>query len=230
MKLRLTVGLLWLAGVFAVVCYYYPVFKLREVVVAGNSAVPTETVASLLDAAAGDNLLRVDLAGWVDRVVQEPAVARARAYVTLTGKAVVRVEEVSPDFLIDTSPIAGLTRDGEILPLDRHPAAKTVPLISGIGGAPAYYTVADDSRIRTALHFYTRWEEICEAYANQLAEIHVSPEAEISIYLWPKRRYITIGRGNWDQKLTHLWTLLRRLPPGVEPLDMRFARQVLERS
>lgn len=230
MKLRLTVLAIWLAGIFAAVCLNYPVFKLREVVVQGNHAESTEKIASLLDAAAGENIFAVDLHSWVSRIVASPAVERARAYVTLTGKAVVKVEETAPQFLLDTRPISGLSANREVLPLRQHPIVDRVPLISGVGGEPDYYSVSDDPRVLTAMRFYTRWLEYCGDYNDRLAEIHVTPDFEIGVYLWPDRRYVTLGRGNWDDKLVNLWRLLKRLPRGVAPLDMRFARQVIERS
>ena len=221
---------LWCAGLFAVICHYYPVFKLREILVQGNSAVPADSLARLLGAAPGDNLMQLDLNSWVERAARMPAIARAHAHASLYGQATLTVEEVRPDFLIDTQPVSGMTDNGVILPLDRHPPAGTLPLVTGIGGVPGYYRVSFDEKLRTARRFYERWNTLCGEYNDRLSEIHVTDDLEVGVYLWPERRYVMIGRGDWDLRLGDLWRIMKRLPPGEYPLDVRFAGQVLEKS
>ena len=227
---RTLASTLWCAGLFAVVCHYYPVFKLREILVQGNSAVPADSLARLLDAAPGDNLIQLDLNSWVERAARMPAIAKAHAQTSLSGRATLTVEEVRPDFLVDTQPVCGMTDNGMILPLDRHATTATLPLVTGVGGAPIYYHVSFDEKLRTARRFYERWNTLCCEHNRQLSEIHITDDLEVGVYLWPERRYVMIGRGDWDVRLTELWKIMERLPPGEYPLDVRFAGQVVERS
>lgn len=228
MRRRLLVALLWLLGCFACAAHYCPFFRLRDIRVEGARGASSEAVAALLTSAPGVNIFAVDLAAWTARTAALPAVQSARAHVTLGGTAVIRVAEARPVCLVDTRPVAGVAADGTILPLDRHPAEGTVPLVTGIGGEPHYYRRARQARLLTALQFYRRWQSLAD-HRERLAEIHVNPALEVGVYLWPDQRFVTLGRGDWSDKLKDLWPVVRRLPPGANPLDLRFSGQVVER-
>jgi hypothetical protein len=116
-----------------------------------------------------------------------------------------------------------------LLPLAGHPAIGGIPLVTGIGGKPVYYVRSRNPRLLTALQFFDRWELCIDKHKDRLAEIHVSEDSEVGIYLWPERRYITVGRGAWNDRLDDLWTLVKRLPATDRPLDFRFSGTVVER-
>lgn len=228
MRLKLVAGLFWLFGLFAVTCHVFPVFKLKSTRVEGYAG-PREEIVALLDAAAGDNLVRIDLGGWATRIAALPGVARARTRITLRGVAVATIEREKPVCLVDTEPVAGVAGDGTILPLAMHAPERGIPLITGIGGAPTYYVRSRHPKLLTALQFFERWARQIDTQEDRLTEIHVSDDAEVGIYLWPERRYVTVGRGNWNDRLGDLWTLVKRLPASDRPLDLRFSGTVVER-
>jgi hypothetical protein len=228
MKRRIVTGFFWLLGLFAAVSFHFPLFKFQSIRVDG-AAHDEAAIAALLDASAGDNLLRVDLGGWADRIAELPAVASVRAYVRLPDVAVASVELKAPVALVDTRPVAGLSADGMLLPLDIHAADRDLPLITGIGGEPSYYRLTANPRLLTALQFLGRWDRCIDKHQERLAEIHVNQDSEVGIYLWPERRFVTVGRGDWTDRLANLWPVIRRLPASDRPLDIRFSGTVVER-
>ena len=228
MRFKLIAGLFWLFGLFAVTCHFFPVFQLKTTRVEGYAG-SSEEIVALLGTAPGENLIRIDLGAWAARIAALPGVARARTRVTLHGAAVATVEREEPVCLIDTEPVAGVAKDGTILPLAKHAPERGIPLITGIGGAPTYYVRSRHPKLLTALQFFERWDRHIDKHQDRLSEIHVTADSEVGIYLWPERRYITVGRGNWNDRLEDLWTLVKRLPATDHPLDLRFSGTVVER-
>jgi hypothetical protein len=227
-RFKLIAGFFWLFGLFALTCNLFPVFRLKTIEVEGHAG-PRAEIERLLEESVGDNLLRLDLGGWAARIATLPGVARARTYVTLDGRAVAEIERERPVCLVDTDPVCGAAKDGMLLPLAGHPAIGGIPLVTGIGGKPVYYVRSRNPRLLTALQFFDRWELCIDKHKDRLAEIHVSEDSEVGIYLWPERRYITVGRGAWNDRLDDLWTLVKRLPATDRPLDFRFSGTVVER-
>ena len=228
MTRRLVILGLWLFGLFAAVVYYVPLFRLQRVAVQGDAAGHIEQITAMLGAEPGANILRLDLAGWAERITDLPAIQSARTYVTLAGSAVASVEAALPVCLVDTRPVSGVTTDGVILPLTRHRPVVPVPLITGVGGVPQYYTRSQHPRLRCALAFRECWRAQVPADAPDLAEIQVTPDHEVKIYLWPDRLLVNLGRGEWNDRLATLWPVLKRLPVSHRTLDLRFAGRVVE--
>jgi hypothetical protein len=228
MTRRLVILSLWLFGLFAVVAYYVPLFRLQRVAVHGDAAGHTEEITALLAAEPGANVLRLDLAGWAKRITDLPAIQSARTYVTLTGSAVASVEAALPVCLVDTRPVSGVTADGVFLPLTRHRPVVPVSLVTGVGGVPEYYTRSQHDRLRCALAFRERWRALAPPDAPDLAEIEVTADHEVRIYLWPNRLLVNLGRGEWNDRLATLWPVLKRLPVSHRTLDLRFAGRVVE--
>lgn len=227
MRFKLIAGAFWLFGLFAVTCHFFPVFKFRAARVEGYAG-PSSDIVALLAAKPGDNLMKLDLEGWAARIAALPGVAQARTRITLGGEAVALIDRERPVCLVDTDPVAGATRDGTLLPLAAHPAGHDLPLITGIGGAPTYYVRSRHPRLLTALEFFARWSDRIDKHHDRLAEIHVTDNSEVGIFLWPERRYITVGRGAWNDRLDVLWTLVKRLPVSDRPIDIRFPGTVVE--
>jgi cell division septal protein FtsQ len=227
-KRRFIIGIFWLFGLFAVASFHFPVFRFHRVQVNGAGGDAAQ-VAALLDASDGDNLIRLDLGGWAERIAALPAVASVRTYLKLGGVAIASVEQKEPVALVDTDPVSGLSADGMLLPLKVHLASRDLPMVTGVGGEPSYYRVTANPRLLTALAFLGRWNRIIEKQRDRLAEIHVNQDSEVGIYIWPERRFITVGRGDWEDRLADLWPVIRRLPPSDRPLDLRFSGSVVER-
>ena len=230
MKKRLVILGLWLFGAFALVCHYAPILKLRDVRVVGAPSAQTAAIYKLLDAHPGDNLMRVDLGAWAERIAALPGIAGARAYVTPGGTAVARVTPDEVACLVDTDPVAGAGYDGLIVPLCDHEAVRDVPLVRGIGGEPAYYRRNGRDELISALAFCALWRRHAGPLKSRLSEVRVTADGEIEIYLWPDARYIKLGRGDWQKTITGLAAVLARLPDGNGNLDLRFAGQVIERT
>jgi hypothetical protein len=225
---RLVILGLWLFGLFAAVAYYVPLFRLQRVLVEGQAAGQEEQITALLGAETGANLMRLDLAQWAERIAALPAIESARTYVTLAGSAVASVEATRPVCLVDTRPVAGVSAEGLILPLQAHRPAGRVPLITGVGGTPEDYSRSQNARLRCALAFLALWQELAPGWAPDLAEIQVTPDQEVKIYLWPDRLVVNLGRGEWNDRLATLWPVLKRLPVSHRTLDLRFAGRVVE--
>jgi hypothetical protein len=227
MKSRLLLLSVWLLGVFAALCHYVTVFSLEQVEVrqAGGYA---DTIATLLEAESGDNLLTLDLEAWARRAARLPAVAGVRAHVTLSGRAVADVDLAPPLGLVDTEPVAGVTASGMLVPLVEHVPTSRLPLITGVGGTPTYYRASPDDRLHTGLAFIRAWNAQHRVLAERLAEVRVDATREVTIMLWPERRYIRMGRGDWPRALRQLYPVLSRLPAAGGELDMRFTGQVVE--
>jgi hypothetical protein len=227
MKRRAVITLLWAVGLFAVVCYYIPLFRLQEVQVFGRTGTSEDQIKALLDVEPGSNLLRLDLQGWANRIVALPEIQEARTYVTLTGKAVAHVEAAQPIGLVDTRPVAGVTAAGVLLPLADHAPSAALPLITGVGGTPDYYSDVPRRGVLTALAFLRQWRRQPEPRARRLVEVRLRPSGEVHVYLWPDRLLVNVGRGRWGERTETLWSVLKRLPLSDETLDLRFSGQVI---
>jgi hypothetical protein len=228
MTRRIVLGSLWAIGLFATFCHYVPVLKLSEVRVDGAIDGQSQQLASLLEREIGSNLLDVDLEGWASRIAVHPAVASVRTRITLTGRAVAHVTNERPVALVDTDPASGTTRTGVLLPLGQHLPEDVVPLITGVGGDPAYYLRSSSSTLSTALAFLNIWQEHADAEMPDLMEIHVTSDSEVDVYLWPDRLYVRLGRGMWKETIQKLWPVLSRLAASERSLDLRFRGQVVE--
>jgi hypothetical protein len=227
-KRRIAVGCLWAFGLFSMVANYAPVFTLDGIRVEGQAANLEDDIKALLVSDSGSNLMQVDLDSWARDIVAMPAIRSARTYVTVFGEAVARVDAAVPVGLVDTNPVAGVSASGVVLPIVHHSSSERIPIITGIGGRPAYYGTTVGSQLLCALKFLSTWKDKQVDESYQLAEIHIGAASEVSVYLWPSRLYVQFGRGNWNQQIAMLWPVLKRLPLSEQSLDMRFAGQVVE--
>jgi cell division protein FtsQ len=206
------------------------IFSVREIKVKGGEKVGGSEIVAMAGLSHGMSIWRVDPTEIESKVGSHPWVGRVLVRREFPRRVVIEVEERQAKAVAALGKLYYVDRDGFIFKAVEEGERTDLPLLTGLK--------QDD--LRTPTSFATR-QRIQEALglndlmgkdAFALSEIHFLPQEGLVVYPVGRRVALSMGAGNWEDKIKRLERVLA-LWKGNEDrlavLDLSFRNQVVAR-
>jgi cell division protein FtsQ len=206
------------------------IFSVREIKVKGGEKVGGSEIVAMAGLSHGMSIWRVDPTEIESKVGSHPWVGRVLVRREFPRRVVIEVEERQAKAIAALGKLYYVDRDGFIFKAVEEGERTDLPLLTGLK--------QDD--LRTPTSFATR-QRIQEALglndlmgkdAFALSEIHFLPQEGLVVYPVGRRVALSMGAGNWEDKIKRLERVLA-LWKGNEDrlavLDLSFRNQVVAR-
>ena len=207
----------------------FPGFELEAIQVEGNQKLSYSDVLSLCPVKLGENLFSINTERIKKKILSEPKIEYVQIKRSPPHKIIIRLSEKKPALLINLENIYGLTRQGEIIPLDEN---FNLPMVSGVELKKTKpYQKLKDQKVNLALSLYGLLVKIDKDILNLVSEINLKREDNVILYLIPKGTKISLGYGDFKRKLVRLSLILKQEIEldKVEYIDLRFKEQAVVR-
>ena len=131
LALVISVALTLVAGVYYL-GWRSPLFKIREIIVEGNSPLSYEKVVAVSGLRLGENLLRIDLVGARERLLRHPRLEDAYLRRSFPKRLQIRVKESRAIALFKGDKLYEVNDKGLILPALNEESDYHLPMLDGI--------------------------------------------------------------------------------------------------
>ncbi|HVP35826.1 MAG TPA: FtsQ-type POTRA domain-containing protein [Terriglobales bacterium] len=205
------------------------IFSLKNIAITGNEGVSQDEVLKLADMRLKQNIFKVDLGDIERKIQKDKRVKSVETYRILPNQVAIRIEEKKPDLILNLSPeLCGLSSEGEFIPL-REGKAYDLPIVNGINTRSfKLYSRAEEPRIEEALAFYNAVKEKLPEFLDQISEIDLEDQDNLSVILVKSGARILFGTGDFQKKIERfVWLEKAAVVEECSCLDFRFKDQVI---
>jgi cell division protein FtsQ len=210
----------------AAVAAHAHVLQVERIVVTGNERLSTGEVLAVLTGLRGESLVWTDLNAWRRRLLASPWVRDASLRRSLPSTIEVAIAERQPMGVARLNGETYLVDDGGIVIDQYGPQYKDLdlPLVDGLGAAPAAGGMTDPERAELAARVITALRAKPEI-AARLSQIDVSDVHDVSVILSNDSAVIRLGDDQFLPRLqsyVELASALRDRVPDIDYVDLRF--------
>ena len=208
----------------------HELFSVREIKVNGGEKVGGSEIVAMAGLSHGMSIWRVDPAAIEKKVASHRWVSRVLVRREFPRRVVIDVEEREAKAIAALGKLYYVDRDGFIFKAVEAGERSDFPLLTGLKQDDLRYptSFATRQRIQEALGL----NDLMTKDAFALSEIHFLPGEGLVVYLVGRRVALSMGSGNWEDKLKRLARVLE-LWKGNEHrlaiLDLSFRNQVVAR-
>lgn len=208
----------------------HEIFSVREIKVKGGEKVGGGEIVAMAGLSHGMSIWRVDPEAIEKQVARHPWVARVLVRREFPRRVVIEVEEREAKAVAALGKLYYVDREGFIFKAVENGERTDFPLLTGLKQDDLQYptSFATRQRIREALSL----NDLMAKSPVALSEIRFLPEQGIVVYPVGYRVALSMGSGNWEDKLKRLERVLA-LWKGNEDrlavLDLSFRDQVVAR-
>jgi cell division protein FtsQ len=198
------------------------ILEVRQILVKGNQKITAEEIQTQLSSFVGQNLLVVDEKSVSSKLRSDKRIARLEIKRKWPGTLLVQITEKKPVLLLDNGQVWGLSREGEILPVDSL-ESQFLTVIQGIrfrNFKP--YTRPLVPELKQILELYEAIQSRNEQLLGLIAEIKVGDQEEVVLRLLPQNTTVILGRQNYQQKIARLIEMLVTVENLTAIIDLRF--------
>jgi cell division protein FtsQ len=199
-------------------------FRLRRVMVSGNTVVSREEILQRAKLPFGLNLFALDCEKIARRVAADPRFWEVTVSRQLPDAVEISVTEKKPALTLNTGQLWGLTANLEVLPEEE--ASLSLPVVTAGYWLPdRFYQANRQNGLGLAAEAYRALVACDSRLLETLSEISVAPSGDVVLYLLPKGVAINFGTGDFSIKVQRLSLLLAEFGGSLPDLayDLRFA-------
>ena len=218
--LALGLGLHWLLTT--------PRLAVTRVDVRGASRVGVERILAAAAIERGTNIVRLDTAATVARIVAIPDVRRAEIVRELPHRLVITVEERRPFTLVHAGRLHWIDEEGRLLGPSSEAVEPAVPVVSGLSEEELdSMRAAPGPKARVAIALIRALLRSGSALAAEISEIDMSRREGPVLYTVDGVE-VRLGVENWEERLARLEGVLAQVAThDVRMVDLRFRDQVV---
>ncbi|OGL18653.1 MAG: hypothetical protein A3F92_09110 [Candidatus Rokubacteria bacterium RIFCSPLOWO2_12_FULL_71_22] len=218
--LALGLGLHWLLTT--------PRLAVTRVDVRGASRVGVERILAAAAIERGTNIVRLDTAATVARIVAIPEVRRAEIVRELPHRIVITVEERRPFTLVHAGRLHWIDEEGRLLGPSSEAVEPAVPVVSGLSEEELdSMRAAPGPKARVAIALIRALLRSGSALAAEISEIDMSRREGPVLYTVDGVE-VRLGVENWEERLARLEGVLAQVAThDVRMVDLRFRDQVV---
>ncbi len=219
---------LTLAGA-VIFCICFPCFDLRGIQVEGNQKVSYSEILMLCPIKLGQNLFSLNTDGIKRGILSEPRIQKVHVKRKFPCGIIIKLEEKKPCLLINLGNMYGLTRQGEIIPLDED---MNLPVVNGIEPERiSPYHRPKSEKVNSALYLYDLLARDDARISKFISEINIEDKNNIILYLMPQGAKVFLGWGDFPDKFGRLSLILRQENEfeKLQYIDLRFKGQAIVR-
>lgn len=204
------------------------IFSVREIKVKGGEKVGGSDIVAMAGLSHGMSIWRVDPTEIESKVGSHPWVGRVLVRREFPRRVVIEVEERQAKAIAALGKLYYVDRDGFIFKAVEDGERTDFPMLTGLKQDDLRYptSFATRQRIQEALSL----NDLMGRDAFALSEIHFLPQEGLIVYPVGRRVALSMGAGNWADKIKRLERVLA-LWKGNEDrlavLDLSFRNQVV---
>jgi cell division protein FtsQ len=186
--------------------------RIREVRYDGLSRVPSAELRELSPVREGDHLLLSDLDALAASLARHPWIASVEVRRALPPALEVRVTERRAAALVDFDGLYLVDRDGRVFKRATPGDGLDLPLVTGLSREGYLDRQAEVAPLLAgALALADRWTERGLDRRVVLSEIHIDPDAGVSLFAGDDGVEVRLGSGDFAAKLERLERVLAAL-------------------
>lgn len=206
------------------------IFSVREIKVKAGEKVGGSEIVETAGLSEGMSIWRVDPQAIEKKIARHPWVKQVLVRREFPRRVVIEVEEREPKAIAALGKLYYVDRDGYIFkPVD--PGERSdYPLLTGLKAQDLQYPAAYTTRLR--IQDALRLSDLIGKEPFALSEIRFLPRDGIVAYPVGYRLALTMGSGNWEDKVKRLRRVMALWKGNEErlaALDVRFRDQVVAR-
>jgi cell division protein FtsQ len=206
----------------------HELFSVREIKVNGGEKVGGSEIVAMAGLSHGMSIWRVDPAAIEKKIASHRWVSRVLVRREFPRRVVIDVEERKAKAIAAMGKLYYVDRDGFIFKAVEEGERTNFPLLTGLKQDDLRYPTSFATRQRIQEAFGLNDLMVKDAFA--LSEIHFLPGEGLIVYPVGRRVALSMGSGNWEDKLKRLARVLE-LWKGNEDrlaiLDLSFKNQVV---
>ncbi|HEX9445928.1 MAG TPA: FtsQ-type POTRA domain-containing protein [Candidatus Binatia bacterium] len=204
------------------------IFSVREIKVKAGEKVGGSEIVAMAGLADGMSIWRVDPAAIEQKIARHPWVKQVLVRREFPRRVVIEVEEREAKAIAALGKLYYVDRDGFIFKPVEEGERTDLPMLTGLKQADLKYpaSFATRQRIQEAL----RLSDLMAKDPFALSEIRFLPGEGLVVYPVGYRVALSMGSGNWEDKLRRLQRVLALWKGSEERLavlDLSFRDQVV---
>jgi cell division septal protein FtsQ len=197
------------------------IFKIDKIAVLGNQEISAEEIQDRLASILNQDLLLLDVAEVKLELLKERRIDQVQVDRTWPNQLTIRIKEKEPVLLIDSRPVYGLTRQGEILPVDSLP--KGLTLIKGIPfRALRPYTVPVLPELEQVLRLYQAFRSQGYSLSELADTVQMTKDSEFVLGLSATQTTVFLSQADYLETVSRLVEILRAEPGQPASIDLRY--------
>lgn len=200
----------------------YALFRINDILVYGNKHLAETELKALSGISAGENILRLSAKRTAVKLLESPWIKAVSVRKDFQGTVLVNIHEASPFAILDIKGKAFLIDDrGKRLEEMKNNPVPFLPII--------YSEERDNNNFAEALALAKVIKDRNIATERGRVEIIANVKGPEDISVVVDGLLIKIGQGNYEQKLSRLFSLEEEVKkmPAVDYIDLRFANRVV---
>ena len=175
-------------------------FSVREIKVKGRERVGGSEIVALAGLSHGMNIWKIDVKAIEAKIKEHPWVKRVLVRRELPHRVVIEVEERVPKAIVALGRLYYVDADGMVFKEVGEGENVDLPLLTGL--QPADLVPARSSRLR--IQEALKLDDFLRKSSLSLSEIHFSPGRGVVLYPMGYPVAVTMGWGDWQEKLGRL--------------------------
>jgi cell division protein FtsQ len=232
---------LTLCGVYIFVSHS-PRFNLTQIDIQGNNKVSEKEILEKAKIELGTNIFRTNLGRIEDHIREDKKIKNVWVKRRLPNRILVEVEEKKPALWINLPDgLYGLSRDQEIIPLEKEDFDCDLPIVTGLASlsflgkqdqSVRFYEWWPSLKAKFVLDLYKTLMEEDSSFMKIMSEINLCDQTDLILYLTPRGTQVNMGKGGLKKKLKRLKAVLHYEEKAeyFGCIDLRFKDQVVLRK
>ena len=205
-----------------------PLFDLDTVTVAGNSAMPVDSILTITGLERGKSIYKQDLKYAVSNLMRQPGVIECSIRRGRVSSIEVDVKVAEPALLVNGGELCALSREGMILPMRSD--MPVLPLVSGRRFAHVRnFDRVKDPDVAYALGVYDALIAVSPGLTARLSEINFRGDKAIRLYFSPAGTMVLLNKSDIQDSIKRLAALEKSgMMADTVVLDLRFGPVMIE--
>ncbi|HEX2385686.1 MAG TPA: FtsQ-type POTRA domain-containing protein, partial [Candidatus Binatia bacterium] len=208
----------------------HEIFSVREIQVKAGEKVGGSEIVETAGLSQGMSIWRVDPQAIEKKIARHPWVKQVLVRREFPRRVVIEVEEREPKAIAALGKLYYVDRDGYIFKPVEPGERSDYPLLTGLKAQDLQYPAAYATRLR--IKDALKLSDLIGKEPFALSEIRFLPRDGVVAYPVGYRLALTMGAGNWEDKIKRLrrvMTLWKGNEERLAALDVRFRDQVVAR-